>query len=275
MLMIITTVIDGYKPRLLCPAATTMEINGWGKGHQGVYDQNDIDFPFLHESKISIKSEVRFAYNTLYICAMNPMIIGIAGGSGAGKTTFLRALTDHFDSHQLALVSQDNYYKPKELQQADENGIINFDLPSSIDHLHFVKDMEDLASGQSITKLEYNFNNPAWKPQPIEVHPAPVIVMEGLFVFHFSEIMNRLHYKVFLDAHIDLRLSRRIRRDSKQRGYPEHEVRYQWDNHVRPAELKYLEPHKSNCELVVDNSHSYDDGLSVLVEVIQKHLDNL
>lgn len=211
----------------------------------------------------------------VYICAMNPMIIGIAGGSGAGKTTFLRALTDHFDSHQLALVSQDNYYKPKELQQADENGIINFDLPTSIDHDHFVRDMEDLAAGKSITKLEYNFNNPAWKPQPIEVHPAPVIVMEGLFVFHFPQIMDRLNYRVFLDAQVDLRLNRRIKRDSKQRGYPEHEVRYQWDNHVRPAELQFLEPYRDVCELIVDNSHSYDEGLETLVGEIQLHLDQL
>ncbi len=201
------------------------------------------------------------------------MIIGIAGGSGAGKTTFLRALTHHFDSSQLALVSQDNYYKPKELQQADENGIINFDLPSSIDHDHFVKDMQALASGETITKLEYNFNNPAWEPKSIEIYPAPVIVMEGLFVFHFAEIMNRLHYRVFLDAHVDVRLTRRIKRDSKQRGYPEHEVRYQWDNHVRPAELAYLEPYREQCELIVDNSHSYDDGLNTLVNAIQKHLD--
>jgi uridine kinase len=203
---------------------------------------------------------------------MKPLIVGIAGGSGAGKTTFLRALMNHFEPHEVALVSQDNYYKPKELQQADENGVINFDLPSSIDHDHFVRDMEDLAAGKTITKLEYNFNNPAWKPESIEVHPAPIIVMEGLFVFHFSEIKSRLNYKVYLDAHVDLRLNRRIKRDMNQRGYPEHEVRYQWDNHVRPAELQFLEPHRHSCELIVDNSHSYDDGLQTLVETLQTHL---
>jgi uridine kinase len=204
---------------------------------------------------------------------METFIVGIAGGSGAGKTTFLRALMNHYTEGQVALVSQDNYYKPKALQMTDENGIINFDLPSSIDHDHFVKDMEDLAQGKSITKLEYNFNNPAWEPQPIVVAPAPVIVMEGLFVFHFPEIMSRLNYRVYLDADVDLRLTRRIDRDGKQRGYPEHEVRYQWDNHVRPAEQQFLEPYKQQCELVVLNDHSYETGLRVLVEAIEKKLN--
>lgn len=203
---------------------------------------------------------------------MEPFIVGIAGGSGAGKTTFLRALMNHFTQGQVALVSQDNYYKPKSLQSADENGVINFDLPSSIDHAHFVKDMDDLSKGKSITKLEYNFNNPAWEPQSIVVEPAPVIVMEGLFVFHFPEIMNRLHYRVYLDADVDLRLQRRVNRDGKERGYPEHEVRYQWDNHVRPAELQYLEPYKQQCELIVLNDHSYESGLRVLVESIEKRI---
>lgn len=180
---------------------------------------------------------------------------------------------NHYTEGQVALVSQDNYYKPKALQMTDENGIINFDLPSSIDHDHFVKDMEDLAQGKSITKLEYNFNNPAWEPQPIVVAPAPVIVMEGLFVFHFPEIMSRLNYRVYLDADVDLRLTRRIDRDGKQRGYPEHEVRYQWDNHVRPAEQQFLEPYKQQCELVVLNDHSYETGLRVLVEAIEKKLN--
>ncbi len=204
---------------------------------------------------------------------METFIVGIAGGSGAGKTTFLRALMNHYTEGQVALVSQDNYYKPKALQMTDENGIINFDLPSSIDHDHFVKDMEDLAQGKSITKLEYNFNNPAWEPQPIVVAPAPVIVMEGLFVFHFPEIMSRLNYRVYLDADVDLRLTRRIDRDGKQRGYPEHEVRYQWDNHVRPAEQQFLEPYKQQCELVVLNDHSYETGLRVLVDAIEKNLN--
>ena len=205
---------------------------------------------------------------------MKSHIIGIAGGSGAGKTTFLKSLFAAFTEEQITIVSQDNYYKTKDLQEADENGVINFDLPTAIDEAHFVRDMEALAAGESITKLEYNFNNPAWEPQPIVVRPAPVIVMEGLFVFHYAAIRAQLCYKVFLDAHHETRLQRRLQRDEIERGYPAHEVMYQWNQHVRPAELAYLEPYRDECDLIVMNDDHFEEGLNTLVNHIQKLLQH-
>ncbi|MFN0031144.1 MAG: uridine kinase [Flavobacteriales bacterium] len=196
-------------------------------------------------------------------------LIGIAGGSGSGKTTFLRELLSHFTPRQVALVSQDNYYKPKHEQPVDENGVENFDLPESIDREKFVQHMQQLSSGQPIELLEYNFNNPAWEPEVVVVRPAPVIIMEGLFVFHYGEIGERLDYKVFIDAHHDERLKRRLYRDEVERGYPAEQVHYQWVNHVRPAEVKYLEPHVPQCDLVVDNNTSFAEGLDVLVSKIK------
>ena len=205
---------------------------------------------------------------------MKSHIIGIAGGSGAGKTTFLKSLFAAFTEEQITIVSQDNYYKTKDLQEADENGVINFDLPTAIDEAHFVRDMEALAAGESITKLEYNFNNPAWEPQPIVVRPAPVIVMEGLFVFHYAAIRAQLRYKVFLDAHHETRLQRRLQRDEVERGYPAHEVMYQWNQPVRPAELAYLEPYRDECDLIVMNDDHFEEGLGTLVNHIQKLLQH-
>jgi uridine kinase len=181
----------------------------------------------------------------------NHLLIGIAGGSGSGKTTFLRAIMDQFSPDQIAVVSQDNYYKSREFQVPDENGILNFDLPTSIDRDQFHLDMVSLVSDKPVEVLEYNFNNPAWIPKPVLVNPAPVIIMEGLFIFHFAEIREAIHYKVFLDAHHETRLERRIKRDQKERGFPEHEVRYQWDNHVRPAERQFMEPFRTECDLIV------------------------
>jgi uridine kinase len=205
---------------------------------------------------------------------MKSKIIGIAGGSGAGKTTFLKSLFTHFSPEEITIVSQDNYYKTQDLQQPDENGVLNFDLPTAIDEAHFVADMNSLAAGQSITKLEYNFNNPAWEPQPIVVQPAPIIVMEGLFVFHYAAIREQLSYKVFLDAHHATRLQRRLHRDEVERGYPAHEVLYQWDQHVRPAELQYLEPYRSECELIIMNDEDFQEGLQTLVNEIRKMLQD-
>ena len=200
-------------------------------------------------------------------------IIGISGGSGSGKTTFLSGLKERIPAEHLALVSQDNYYKPQIEQHRDENGWVNYDLPTGIERERLIHDMNQLLNGNAIEFLEYNFNNPAWEPQKMIIQPAPIVVMEGLFVFHYSEIFEILHHKIYLDAPVDLRLERRINRDLGQRGYPEHEVRYQWDNHVRPAELQFLEPYKQQCELVVLNDHSYETGLQVLVDAIEKKLN--
>lgn len=201
-----------------------------------------------------------------------PYLVGIAGGSGSGKTSFLRELMNHYASQEVALVSQDNYYHPKEKQLADDNGVLNFDLPTSIDRQHFHDDMMRLCRGETIEKLEYNFNNPEWKPETVLVHPAPVIIMEGLFVFHYQEIRNELNYMVYIDVHHDERLKRRIHRDGKERGFPEDQVKYQWYNHVRPAEEKYLDPYLNLCDLVVDNNEHYREGLVSLVETINNHL---
>lgn len=200
-------------------------------------------------------------------------IIGMAGGSGSGKTTFLRALLSHFTTDEVALISQDNYYKPKHRQQADENGVLNFDLPTSIDRQHFFSDMQSLVQGRAIEKKEYNFNNPKWEPQQIIVHPAPVIIMEGLFIFHFAEVMNHLQYKVYLDAENDQRLQRRIKRDGEERGLAPDAVRYQWHNHVLPAEEKYLKPYLAGCDLHIDNTLHFNDGLQQLIKIIRAKLE--
>lgn len=199
-----------------------------------------------------------------------PLIIGIAGGSGSGKTTFLRALMDRVPKENLALVSQDNYYQPIELQEKDENGQVNFDLPISINREQFFNDINQLMNGKSITKTEYTFNNENREAQQIVVQPAKIIVTEGLFVFHYNEIRDLLNYKVYIDAHKETRLERRIHRDLEERGYPENEVRYQWNNHVIPAEQSYLEPFKPGVDLLVDNTHSFDQGLEKLISVIEK-----
>jgi uridine kinase len=200
-------------------------------------------------------------------------LIGIAGGSGSGKTSFLRELMNHFTESEIALVSQDNYYQPKELQEADENGQLNFDMPTSIDRKHFYDDMMKLISGVSIEKLEYNFNNPSWKPEIVVMNPAPVIIMEGLFVFHYQEIREQLDYKVYIDVHHEERFKRRLKRDLEERGYPEEQISYQWKHHVRPAEEKYLEPYVSECNLVVDNNFHYREDMNALIENIRLYLN--
>ena len=201
-----------------------------------------------------------------------PYLIGIAGGSASGKTSFLQALLDYFSPEDLSLVSQDNYYRPPEDQPLDDQGKKNFDLPQSIDRTGFITDIQKLRSGQPIERLEYTFNNPAVTPEMIRIEPAPIIISEGLFVFHYEEVQQMLDYRVYLHADAEIRLQRRINRDHKERGYPEQEVRYQWENHVRPADRQFLEPHREQCHLVIDNNVRFDEGLEKLKQHIEKVL---
>jgi uridine kinase len=201
-----------------------------------------------------------------------PYLVGISGGSGSGKTSFLNSLKAAMPSETIAVVSQDNYYYPRHLQPVDKEGRINFDLPTSINRADFIKDMEQLASGKPLQRLEYTFNNPNKAPDLITVEPAPIIVMEGLFIFHYEEIRKRLDLKIYIDVKEEIKLTRRINRDALERGYPEESVRYQWHNHVMPSYKKFLYPYKSLMDLIVPNNENYKTGLEVLVNHLKTKL---
>ncbi len=196
--------------------------------------------------------------------SLKPYIVGISGGSASGKTSFLKHLREALPSNLLCIVSQDNYYLPKEQQLRDENGHINFDLPSSINREAFYSDMQRLVNGESIRIKEYTFNNASREAVEIEMHPAPVIIMEGLFIFHYTEISKALDLKVYIDARDELKLERRLRRDRDERGYEHDVVLYQWNNHVMPSYRQYLRPYRDEADVIVTNNTSYDGGLAVL-----------
>ena len=183
-----------------------------------------------------------------------PFIVGIAGGSGSGKTLFLNCFLSHFAPDQISLLSQDNYYKPKELQPVDENGQVNFDLPECIDDETLLSDLKALISGKEISKKEYTFNVAEDKARTLAIKPAPIILVEGIFIFHFQEISKLFNLKVFIDAEDDITLNRRLKRDIAERGYSHDMILYQWKNHVLPAYKKFLLPYKSTVDKVIANN---------------------
>ena len=194
-----------------------------------------------------------------------PYIIGIAGGSGSGKTFFLKCFLEHFSADEVCLVSQDDYYFPvAHNMTAEENKLYNFDLPDTIDHEHFQQDISKLLNKETIFKPEYTFNNPAAIPKILEIKPAPILIVEGLFILHFKEISNLLNFKVFIDADEDVALQRRLKRDLIERGYSHDDVMYKWMNHVVPAYKEYLLPYKDECDrIITNNSHVAHDIIAV------------
>ncbi|HEY9117631.1 MAG TPA: uridine kinase [Roseivirga sp.] len=201
-----------------------------------------------------------------------PYIIGITGGSGSGKTLFLNKLRLQFDAKTVTCVSQDDYYMPREYQLVDKNGQHNFDRPESIDYEHFASDLKALSEGKEVEKEEYTFNNPNIQPKKVIRRPAPVILVEGIFIFHYQKVAELIDLKVFIDAKDYIKLQRRLKRDREERGYDADDVLYKYENHIMPSFQKYIAPYKESADLIIPNNSGFDKALDVLKAVIQSKI---
>lgn len=197
-----------------------------------------------------------------------PFIVGITGGSASGKTSFLKDVLNAFSKDQICLISQDNYYRTLDRVPRDENGIHNFDLPETIDHERFASHLSRLHAGQTVETPEYTFNNPNAVPKTLVYHPTPIIIVEGLFVFHFPDVASQLDLKVYITAKNKIKLDRRLTRDQEERGLTTDMINYQWEYHVRPAYRQFVKPHKGQADIVIPNNTHYQKGLDVVVSFL-------
>ena len=201
-----------------------------------------------------------------------PYTIGITGGSGSGKTYFIKALSQHFKPDEVCLISQDHYYKPRDTQQTDERGVKNFDLPESIERGQLLEDILKLKKGESLFKKEYAFNTPNVTLNTLEFKSAPILIVEGLFVQYFPEIEQELDLKIFIEAKDYLKLSRRIRRDNEERGYDLDDVLYRYHHHVMPVYESLIEPLKHKADFIIPNNQQFERALDVLVRALKTRL---
>ncbi|MBK9984011.1 MAG: uridine kinase [Saprospiraceae bacterium] len=198
-----------------------------------------------------------------------PYIIGITGGSGSGKTRIIHELRELFSEEKLCIISQDEYYHPRERQVWDDAGYQNFDLPEAIDDSAFTNDIKKLINGHEVRKEQYVFNNPDKEPVFLLFKPAPIIIVEGLFVFYFPEIRELLDLKLFIDAEDVIKLKRRIIRDAGERNYPLEDVLHRYEFHVLPSYKAHIEPFKDQAHLVINNHTSYFRAIEVLAALIE------
>ncbi len=203
-----------------------------------------------------------------------PLIIGITGGSGSGKTSFIKRLEEEFSKKELCVISQDDYYRPKDQQKKDKEGVENFDRPNSIYKKEFTRDVEKLLAGEIVEREEYTFNNKNVKPNILTFYPAPVIIVEGLFIFHYKKIRNLIDLKVFLHAKENLKVIRRIKRDRVERNYPLEDVLYRYEAHVLPNFEKYIQPYMEDADLVINNNKNFEMGLAVMKSFLKERISS-
>lgn len=187
------------------------------------------------------------------------MIIGICGGSGSGKTTLLNKLKAEFKDLEPSIISLDNYYLPIEQQKKDENGKVNFDLPSALDREKISADLSKVINGESVKIKEYHFNSPPDLISYITINPSEIMIIEGLFILHYEEIRKLLEITIFVQLDPQIQLQRRILRDSQTRGYSMDEILYQWENHVLPCYENYIHPYKRHANYFFRNDQFIDE----------------
>ncbi len=203
-----------------------------------------------------------------------PYIVGVTGGSGSGKTSFVQQLRDRL-GHRATFFSQDNYYVSTDVIAVDQDGIHNFDLPGSIDSAAMAADVRKVRDGETIHRKEYTFQTIYVESEGaagstgrvgelLALRPAEIMVVEGLFVLHESALSELMDLRVYVDASDVVKLTRRIKRDRIDRQLPLEDVLYRYERHVLPAYQKYIEPYKRQADLVVNNESDFSAALDVL-----------
>mgnify|MGYP001459421063 FL=1 len=198
------------------------------------------------------------------------MVFGITGCSASGKSFIVEYLKERIPSLEVSFIFQDNYYKKREDQSKDKNGNYNFDLPSSFLNTELVEDIISLKKGNKVSRKEYNFNNPNIKQENIVVFPRRTIILEGLFILSDPNIKELIDHKIFIDSKTEIMLDRRIRRDSKMRGYDRIDVEYKFENHVIPSFMKYILPEKNNADFIVENNGNGNRAAKLVYGYISK-----
>lgn len=191
-------------------------------------------------------------------------VIGIVGGSGSGKTTFLHQLQKELESKSVCFISSDDYYFPREQQKTDGSGFKNFDLPESIDAQSLYDDIQKLINGHTISRKKYNFNNKEAEASTLEYLPSRVIIVEGLFIYHYELLKDIFNLKIFIDAKENIKVIRRIKRDRIERNYDLEDVLYRYENHVLPSYEKYIKPYAQEADLIINNNSDFKESYKLI-----------
>ncbi len=202
------------------------------------------------------------------------LIIGIAGGSGSGKTTVVKALTDQL-KERVVVIPQDSYYKDSSHLPMEERQKVNFDHPDSIDFDLLVRHLKELKAGRSIEQPVYSYITCSRsKTETITVNPAEVIIVEGILIFCCAELRNQMDIKIFVDADDDDRLMRVMARDIIERGKTVETVIQRYSRTVKPMFLQFIEPSKRYADVIIPQGGHNKVAIDVIAATIEKSLNS-
>ena len=193
-----------------------------------------------------------------------PLIIGITGGTGSGKTRFTKELLAKCEKEQIIYISQDSYYKDLSHISYEERCEVNFDNPSSIDFIHLQKDLEKLINNQEISIPIYDYKTHTRKKEVNHLNAKPVIILEGIFSLYDKNIRSLTDIKIYVDTPADIRVLRRIKRDVTKRNRTIESVISQYIQTVRPMHIKFVEPLKSYADIIVPNGGGNEKAIDII-----------
>ena len=203
---------------------------------------------------------------------MKPLIIGIAGGTGSGKSTVARRIAEALTPASVAFLDMDAYYRNFTHLPIEERRKVNWDHPDAFDLDLLVTHLDQLASGRPIDKPVYDFVKHLRATETKPVAPADVIVIDGILLFVDERVRERCDVKVFVDADADERLVRRIRRDTKVRGRPLDEILDQYLTTVQPMHLQFVEPSKRYADLIIPRGGHNSVAIDLIIATIHRRL---
>jgi uridine kinase len=202
----------------------------------------------------------------------NPLVIGLAGGTGSGKTTVAKAIIEAA-SNNIAILPQDAYYRAQHDLPREVRALTNYDEPSAFDTELLVAQLDKLIAGEKIARPVYDFTQDDRSSQTVAVTPCPVIVVEGILVLHEPDLRERMSLKVFVDAPPDERFIRRLERDVRERGRSAESVISQYRRTVKPMHDLFIEPTKQHADLIVPEGGSNSVALDVLSVYVKNFIE--
>ena len=204
--------------------------------------------------------------------ASDILVIGIAGGTGSGKTTLMNNIVKKFEG-MVTVLSHDNYYKRHDELTFEERSALNYDEPNAIETSLMVEHLAMLKNGQAIDCPVYDFTRHNRSDETIHLESKPVIIVEGILIFENESLRELMDIRLFVDTDADIRLCRRIKRDVNKRGRSLESVLSQYQQTVKPMHEKYVEPSKKYANIVVPEGGKNVVALDMIEGVIRRHLE--